>query len=148
VTESELISRLDQDRNLNFDLVFFSHTLEHFRDPSKVLQAFAGRMKPSGRIVVDFPHGRHPLYLRQGDIGIPDLFFFTEQGFRIMAEKAGCRIVGFRGLSPGPGFLAARENAFFQYLAAGLFILRGWGLGEGYFSATPPVWLRAVLEKA
>jgi len=148
VNERELLRRLAKKGGGKFDLVFFSHTLEHFREPQKVLAAFASRLNTGGRIIIDFPHGRHPLYLRGDDVKIPDLYFFTEQGMEAMSLGAGCRILAFHGISPGPASLAAVENAAIQYLSAALFILKGWVTGDGYFSATPPVWLRVVLKKA
>lgn len=147
MNESKLLDHLTRGEAPKFDLVFFSHTLEHFRDPLAVLSAFANLLNPGGRIVIDFPHGRHPLYLRSADVKIPDLYFFTEEGMRAMSLKAGCRILASYGLSPGPASLAHLENAAVQYLSSFLFIMRGWITGDGYFSAKVPVWMRVILEK-
>ena len=115
--------------------------LEHERVPG----AFAKRLGPKGRILVDFPHGSHPHYRNPADLAIPDLFFFSAKGISEMAERAGLRVLSQRGISPGPDILASRPGVFSQYAAAGLFIFRHWLVGEGYSSPLISLWVRVVL---
>jgi len=147
LSENALLEKLALSNRKNFDVVFFSHTLEHFSNPSKVLEAFLNCLDPGGRIVIDFPHGAHPVYRDAHDLHIPDLFFFTRRGMERLAERLGATVSTGQGISPGPDWLVSRLGSPYQYLASALFILRGWIFGEGFFSAKIPVWYRVVLTK-
>lgn len=42
--------------NLSFDVIVFSHVLEHFRDPAKVLSNFSRLLRPGGQILIAVPN--------------------------------------------------------------------------------------------
>jgi 2-polyprenyl-3-methyl-5-hydroxy-6-metoxy-1,4-benzoquinol methylase/DNA-directed RNA polymerase subunit RPC12/RpoP len=148
LSENGLAARLADGAGSGFDLIFFSHTLEHLREPELILRAFARRLAPDGLLVVEFPHGLHPSYNLKGDLALPDLFFFTAAGMKAMAKRAGCRPLTTRGISPGPDWLLRRNSKYAQYLAALFFILRAWLTNDGNFHADPAFWYRMVFTNS
>src|SRR5947209_2652100 len=51
--EGELPPELDA---LQFDVILFSHVLEHLREPKQVLRRFLKFLQPSGRLLIALPN--------------------------------------------------------------------------------------------
>jgi SAM-dependent methyltransferase len=148
VSETELLQRLGET-TLRFGAVFFSHTLEHFVDPLGVLRAVSRRLADHGRIHVDCPSGLHPIYTHASDLNIPDFMFVTPKGVGALAQLAGCEVLDFQGISPGPSFLyRPAERAFLQYVASFMFLARSVLTGDGYFTEGSPLWWRFTLRQS
>lgn len=147
VGEQELIEHLKKT-NLRFGAVFFSHTLEHFVDPTAVLREVSARLVDDGRIFVDCPSGLHPSYFHGSDLNIPDFVFFTPDGVRAIARLTGHKVLDLQGISPGPSYLyQPPDSVLLQYLASCAFLTRSILTGDGYFTGGNPLWLRFTLAR-
>jgi methionine biosynthesis protein MetW len=95
---------LPADVNGNFDLVVFSHVLEHIRNPSKILQDVRKVMASGGRMAVALPnvlYWRYRLQFLLGrfeyeETGIMDsthVHFYTFESGKKLLETNGFRVI-------------------------------------------------------
>ncbi len=132
---------LDSDPRARHDVVTALETLEHVRDPLRLLGAMAKALAPGGRIVVSLPNEFHlPRRLallvgrpqgaghrRFGGHDDPHVRHFTPRLARRLFEAAGLRELGceWDGLAPARWrFLKGVSNAL-AGLRPGLFALSG-----------------------
>ncbi len=113
-----------------FDLIVAADVLEHVARPERLLEDFATRLAPGGRVVVSIPNFAHWYprlrvavgrfdYDRRGILDVGHLRFFTRRSFERLAKKHGfdtvrCHGVGIpvevakRGARTGAGGSAGR----------------------------------------
>lgn len=106
---------------LEFDLVVFSHSLEHMRDPRAALEKARGLLAPGGRIFVATPNAGGALSRIFGEnwwqLDAPrHLVVLSRSGLRSIAARAGLRVLRMHTHSVPMGPLVsrrlARENAY------------------------------------
>lgn len=79
-----------------WELITFSHVLEHIADPLAFLGQVAAHLSPGGRVVCEVPH---ELHLDAAPSDEPHLLFFTAAPLRVLFERAGfsvLRVQAFR----------------------------------------------------
>jgi SAM-dependent methyltransferase len=89
-----------------FDLIVFSHVLEHFPDPDVVLRRSLDWLAPNGRLLIALPNVRHVTVLydlivradfRYRESGIMDnthLRFYTRKSAERMMGECGLEVLG------------------------------------------------------
>jgi len=68
-----------------FNLIVFSHILEHLNDPQAMIKAASEKLRAGGLIFIDVPYRD---YLFKNDV-FPHILFFSREGMRRMIESAG-----------------------------------------------------------
>src|SRR6266850_3384010 len=81
-------------RHRAFDIVVFSHVLEHCLEPIRALQIAASRLKPNGVTVVETPNNEAAGCREAGSawpwLDVPrHLNFFTAQSLRLACQAVG-----------------------------------------------------------
>ena len=118
--EGELPAELSTER---FDVLLFSHVLEHLRDPSAVLARFVELLEPGGEVLIAVPN---VLSWRQRLAFLAGRFEYAESGV-----------------------LDATHLRFFTFLTAARYLLAGIGslelTGEHVTGSVPLWWLRRHL---
>ncbi len=145
-----------KDATGNFDLIIFSHVLEHVNSPKSMLQQAAALLNEGGLLLVDVPHQD---YIFKEDV-FPHVLFYSPSNLRTLIEKSDLKVVAMecfgrsrKQLSHGSISVTLRKNLeqFVYKLRSILppkftkrFFL--W-----YFRGDKPntdgVWIRAVLKK-
>lgn len=86
-----------------FDIVRFSHVLEHVRDPEADLRAARALLGPGGYLMVAvprFPSALTVLFGRHAWYHLPfHLYHFTPRGLRSLLERCGFRVLGSKSKS-------------------------------------------------
>ena len=94
----------EESLNGKFDLVLLSHVLEHFSDPSVVLEKIKNLLKPTGELLLAVPNVRHisvlgPLlwsgsfdYVESGILDNTHLRFFTRSSIVKMLRESGWKV--------------------------------------------------------
>jgi SAM-dependent methyltransferase len=77
-----------------FDLVMLHHSFEHVPDPRATLEAVAGRLSPTGRVLVRMPTVSSAAYERYGRDWIQldpprHLTLFSREGMETLARRTG-----------------------------------------------------------
>ncbi len=97
-----------------YDLIMFHHSLEHTSDPCAALQSAARRLAPGGRMLVRLPMIPCEAW-RQFRVSWVQLdaprhrFVPSEDGFRMMAHRAGLRVEDLRRDASAFQFWASRQ---------------------------------------
>jgi SAM-dependent methyltransferase len=87
----------------SFDVVRFSHVLEHLRDPYETLVQSHALLGPGGYLMIAVP--RMPSALtallgRRAHFHLPfHLYHFSPRGMRMLLERSGFRIVSIKSKS-------------------------------------------------
>lgn len=81
-----------------FDLIMVNHVLEHLEQPLQFLEKCREQLAPGGRVIVAVPNfsSFQAFVGREGwfHLDLPlHLFHFSEQGLKVLMERAGLRVV-------------------------------------------------------
>ena len=130
-----------KEANGPYDLILFSHVLEHLRSPDVLLCQIRGILRPGGRIAVALPNilnwhqrllfllGRFE-YTDEGIMDATHLRFYTfssgrqlleTSGFRVIRAKAAGSILPWGALRRVAPFLTSALDRFFCRINPGLF---------------------------
>jgi 2-polyprenyl-3-methyl-5-hydroxy-6-metoxy-1,4-benzoquinol methylase len=105
-----LFKNFDAD-GTRFDVIFMNDVYEHLSDPIGVLEILRGKLKPGGRIFIDTPCKFWLYYsfkiifpglqakILKGTVDHDHQQIWSQESFKLSAQKAGFQIVKFRTLS-------------------------------------------------
>ena len=126
------VEKLDELPDQQFDLVVMRHTLEHFYDPSAVLQSLHSRLASEGKVIIEVPdygsYDRRSFGTAWPAFGPYHLWYFTRQSLT--------RILGDNGFEPLLFHTFLSERVFGKKTLLhkiGRSLIRGAG-GKKYFS--------------
>lgn len=77
-----------------FDVIVASHVVEHFTNSDVLdnMRRLIGALNLGGKLLVEVPQAGHS-YLTLGARNDPHTIFFSAEGLRLLAERAGGRVV-------------------------------------------------------
>jgi len=91
---------LDAVPESDFDVITAFHVVEHLHDPAAMLHKLGGLLSENGRMVVEVPSADDALLTLYDSPGFQEftywsqhLFLFNASNFKMLAEKAGLKVV-------------------------------------------------------
>jgi SAM-dependent methyltransferase len=101
----------------SFDVIFLSHSLEHFFSPSETLTRLRRLLAPHGRILIAVPNAGSFEARLFGSVWMPwdpprHLYHFTPATIRRLLEKCGLRVVRLRTGVGSLYFMASLDRAW------------------------------------
>ena len=96
-------------QNKQFDIITAFHVFEHLKDPIDSLKQISSRLKPSGKIILEYPNADEALltlyeseHFAKFSYWDCHLMLFNVETSRILVEKAGLKLTTIKGIQRYP----------------------------------------------
>jgi SAM-dependent methyltransferase len=107
----------------NYDLIYSCHTLEHYSDPSKVLNFIKNKLNSNGLFYIDVPNINNIDHSHNLDEFFYDkhLFYFNEEVLSSYIESLGFKLIYSKSTNQNVGLLFQKSNTVESYPKLSMF---------------------------